>query len=105
LPPLPWQAERDGLRLFVRLTPRGGQDALEGVETLADGRAVLKGRVRAAPEHGAANAALISLVAKALGVPKSAVRLVSGGSSRLKTLKVAGDPERLVAAVRALGFG
>ena len=53
--------------LDVRLTPRGGRDAIEGVEQLADGRAVLKARVRAAPSEGEANAALCRLIADALG--------------------------------------
>ncbi|MGA7426797.1 MAG: DUF167 family protein, partial [Rhodoplanes sp.] len=54
----PWAIVDDGLIVTVRLTPRGGSDAIDGVETLADGRAVLKARVRAAPSDGAANAAL-----------------------------------------------
>jgi uncharacterized protein (TIGR00251 family) len=105
VPAPPWQAERDGVRLVVRLTPRGGRDALEGIETLADGRAVLKARVRAAPEKGAANAALVDLVAKTLGAPKSAVTIVAGAAGRLKTVKVAGEPSRLKDALTALSRG
>ena len=86
----------------VRLTPRGGRDALEGAETLSDGEAVLKARVRAAPEKGLANAALEKLVAGALGVPKSAVSVVAGGTSRTKTLKVAGEPGRLTEGMEGL---
>ena len=52
----------------MRLTPKGGRDAIDGIEQLADGRAVLKVRVRAAASEGEANAALVKLVAKALGV-------------------------------------
>jgi uncharacterized protein YggU (UPF0235/DUF167 family) len=70
----PFEAEADGIRLRVRLTPKGGRDALEGVEAIADGRSILKARVRAAPEKGAANAALEALVAKACGVPKRRLR-------------------------------
>ncbi len=88
----------------VRLTPRGGRDALEGVETQADGAAVLKARVSAAPEKGAANAALVKLLSKALGVPKSAVAIASGGTARVKTLRVTGDAAVLVARCEAL-FG
>jgi uncharacterized protein YggU (UPF0235/DUF167 family) len=94
-----WAAEEGGLALWLRLTPKGGRDALEGVETLADGRRVVKARVRAAPEDGRANAALKELVAKALGAPKSAVTLVSGETARIKKLYVAGDPARLIAAL------
>lgn len=96
------EADRDGLRLRVRLTPRGGRDALEGVEVRADGQAVVKARVRAAPEKGAANAALEALVAKALGVPKTAVSVVAGETSRVKTVRVEGDPARLAPLCDAL---
>jgi uncharacterized protein YggU (UPF0235/DUF167 family) len=63
---------------------------------------VLKARVRAAPEKGLANAALEKLVAGALGVPKSAVTVVAGGTSRTKVVKVAGDPARLGPAMEGL---
>jgi uncharacterized protein (TIGR00251 family) len=99
---LPYEADADGLSLKVRLTPRGGRDAVEGTEVLADGRAVLKARVRAAPEKGSANAALEKLVAKALGVPKSDVAVVGGKTSRIKTVKVQGEPQRIAAALQAL---
>ena len=56
----------DGVTLAVRLTPKGGRDAIDGIEQLADGRSVLKVRVRAAASEGEANAALIKLIAKAL---------------------------------------
>jgi uncharacterized protein YggU (UPF0235/DUF167 family) len=49
---LAWSATPAGLALAIRLTPRGGRDGLDGVETLADGRQVLKARVRAAPSEG-----------------------------------------------------
>ena len=76
----------------MRLTPKGGRDAVEGVETLADGRSVLKARVRAAPENGRANAALIALIAATLRIPKSAVSIRAGATSRVKTVFVAGAP-------------
>jgi uncharacterized protein YggU (UPF0235/DUF167 family) len=97
MPARPYEADAEGLKLRVRLTPRGGRDAIEGAELLSDGRAVLKARVRAAPENGRANAALEALVAGALGVPKSAVSVVAGGTGRTKTLKVGGEPGRLAA--------
>ena len=55
--------------------------------------------MRAVPEKGAANTALIKLVAKAVGLPKSAVDLESGSTSRIKTLRLNGDVERLSAAL------
>jgi uncharacterized protein YggU (UPF0235/DUF167 family) len=93
----------DGLDLFVRLTPKAAMDRLEGVETASDGRSHLKARVRAVPENGAANHALEKLVAKALGVPASAVSVVAGGTARLKTLRLLGDTAALAKSVEALG--
>lgn len=98
-----WSAEPDGVALWVRLTPKGGRDALSGVETLADGRAVLKARVRAAPEDGRANDALVALVAEALGAPRRSVTIAAGHTARLKKLFIAGDPARLVAALEKTG--
>lgn len=86
----------------MRLTPKSSRDALEGIETSADGRSHLKARVRAVPEDGKANAALLRLVGKALSVPASAVTLASGVTARLKTLHIAGDPESLEAALSRL---
>ena len=77
-------------RFAVRLTPRGGRDAIEGWSEDAQGQAVLKARVAAPPVDGAANAALIRLIAKALDAPRSAVRIVSGEGARVKLLVVDG---------------
>ncbi|ADZ68695.1 DUF167 family protein [Polymorphum gilvum] len=98
----PWRAVPGGLAVDVRLTPRAGKDAVEGCSELSDGRPVVLARVRAIPEKGAANAALEALIAKALGVPKSAVAIDAGAGARLKTLKVSGDAAALAAALEAL---
>jgi uncharacterized protein YggU (UPF0235/DUF167 family) len=94
---VPWIVVADGLRLTVRLTPKGGRDAIEGVRTLADGRTVLHARVRAAPSEGAANAALVGLLAATLGVAGRAVHFEAGATARLKRLKVDGDGSALAA--------
>ncbi|BAB50876.1 DUF167 domain-containing protein [Mesorhizobium japonicum] len=99
----PLRIRENGIDLFVRLTPKSSLDRLEGVETSADGRSHLKARVRAVPENGAANQALERLVAKTLGVPASSVSVVAGGTSRLKTVRIVGDPEALAQRVEALG--
>ncbi|RJT39777.1 DUF167 domain-containing protein [Mesorhizobium waimense] len=100
-----FRTRSDGIDLFVRLTPKAALDRLEGVETTADGRSHLKARVRAVPENGAANAALEKLVAKALGVPASTVSVVAGGTARLKTLRIFGEPAALAKRIEALGDG
>lgn len=79
------------MRLRVRLTPKGGRDAIEGWWSDSAGREALKARVAAPPEDGKANAALIELLARALAVKKSEVRIASGASSRLKTIEIDGD--------------
>jgi uncharacterized protein YggU (UPF0235/DUF167 family) len=78
-----WSVTPDGLLLSVRLTPRGGRDGLDGVETLSDGRQVLKARVRAVPADGEANAAL------------------AGATARLKTVLARGDSQALLAALES----
>jgi uncharacterized protein YggU (UPF0235/DUF167 family) len=98
----PWRFSTTGLSIALRVTPRGGRDAIDGIETLADGRSVLKVRVRVAAEGGGANRAVTEVLAKALGVPKRCVRLLSGATSRLKQVGVEGDPAALGAALRAL---
>jgi len=105
MPARPYEADADGLRIRVRLTPRGGRDALEGIDTLADGRVVLKARVRAPPEKGHANAALEALVAKSLRLPKSAVSVVAGGTGRVKLVGVSGRSADLAKKVDALLIG
>ena len=87
------------------MTPRGGRDGIDGIETLSDGRSVLKVRVRAVADGGEANRAVTELLAKALGVPKAKVRLVSGATARLKQVAIDGDPVTLDAALRALAPG
>ena len=98
----PWRYSADGISLALRVTPRGGRDDIDGVETLADGRSVVKVRVRAIAEGGEANRAVLGLLAQALGVSKGSVRLLSGTTSRLKQVAIDGDPKRLGEALRVL---
>jgi len=98
----PWTIAADSVVIDLRLTPRGGCDAIEGTERRADGRVVLKARVRAAPAGGEANAALCRLIAQALAVAPRQVTLVGGATSRVKRIRVTGEPAALVAALRRL---
>jgi uncharacterized protein (TIGR00251 family) len=98
----PWSALADGVLVAVRLTPKGGRDAIDGREHLADGRVVLKARVRAAPSDGEANAALLQLLARSLRVAPRQVHLVAGASGRIKRVKIDGDPATLVAALEKM---
>ncbi|HUI94826.1 MAG TPA: DUF167 family protein [Xanthobacteraceae bacterium] len=98
----PWRVVADGLSLMVRLTPKGGRDAIDGIERLADGRAVLKARVRAAASEGEANAALVKLLAGALDVAPRSVSLVAGETARIKRLRIEGPGAALAAALERI---
>jgi uncharacterized protein YggU (UPF0235/DUF167 family) len=98
----PWRYSTGGISVALRVTPRGGRDDIEGIETLANGRSVVKVRVRALAEGREANRAVTELLAKALGVSKPSVRLLSGSTSRTKQMAVEGDPARLGEALRKL---
>jgi uncharacterized protein (TIGR00251 family) len=74
-----------GVRIAVRLAPRASRDQVLGPHGEA-----LKVAVTAPPVEGEANARLVKLLAKRLGVPKGAVRIVSGATARDKVLEVTG---------------
>ena len=86
------------MRLAVRVTPKGGRDAVDGWALDPTGRPYQKVRVSAAPADGQANAALTAFLAKALGRPKSAVRIVSGETARLKIVEIEGLEEQAIEA-------
>jgi uncharacterized protein (TIGR00251 family) len=98
----PWVQTADGVALDVRLTPRSARDAIEGVERRADGRLVLKARVRAAPFEGQANDALCRLLAHELGLAPRQVEIAAGEGARIKRLRIAGDPRMLDAMLDRL---
>jgi uncharacterized protein (TIGR00251 family) len=80
--------------LAVHVTPRSGRDEVSGWRG-----AELAVRVTVAPEGGKANAAVCAVVAKALGIAKSSVRVVRGETARHKTLRIDGvDAEGLLEA-------
>ncbi|ANC54640.1 MAG: hypothetical protein ACJAVC_000902 [Brevundimonas sp.] len=82
--------------LPIRLQPGAAADRIDGWTTDAEGRPVLKVRVRARPIEGEANDALIRMLAKSLGVPKSSISVGRGGQSRSKMIVVQGlDDEEL----------
>ena len=99
--PQPFLVTPSGLRLAVRLTPRAGRDGLDGVVLSPDGSAHLKLRLAAPPVEGAANAALIAFLAKALDLRKSDITLLAGEHARMKRLALAGDGPELARRVSA----
>jgi uncharacterized protein YggU (UPF0235/DUF167 family) len=92
----------DGIAVTLRVTPNAGENRIIGPVTRDDGSTVLAVRVRAVPDRGRANAAVIALLAGALSCPKSAISVTAGRTARTKTLAIAGPPAALVAAFAAL---
>lgn len=80
-----------GIRVTVRLTPRAGRNAVTGRAADADGAPLLKVAVTAVPERGAANEALVALLAKGWRLPKSALAIIGGATDRTKLIEIAGD--------------
>lgn len=95
----------DGIELDLKVTPRAGRSAVQGTVPDAARGTRLAVRLEAAPVDGAANAALLRLLADALDVPRSACRLVAGETARLKRVRITGDPVVLEARARALLSG
>jgi len=79
-----------GVQVKIRLTPKAGRNAVTGRAVDADGAPLLKAAVTAVPERGAANAALIALLAKSWRLPKSALAIVGGATDRTKLIEIAG---------------
>jgi len=96
-PASPFLAEKDGVAVAVRLTPKAARAGIGPVETDAAGKAVLRAAVTEPPERGRANRALIKLLSKAWKVPKSAIEIRRGAKDRTKALFVRGDPAALMA--------
>lgn len=101
-PAPPFEETARGLILTIRLIPNSAKDAIEERTTLADGRAVLKVRVRAIPEDNKANKAALKLIAKKLSWPRKNLSLVGGHKSRIKRILIAGDTNEMAAKLNAV---
>lgn len=93
-----------GADLMVRVTPRASRSAISGLTVLADGRLALAVRIAAPPVDGAANAALIELLAGSLHLRRRAIRIMAGDGSRLKRVHLPASPADLLARLRTLGI-
>lgn len=103
---LPFRIDPDGVALRVRVTPKASRDAIGPVVADAQGNAVLKIAVTAAPEDGKANRAVAKLLAKAWRLPKTSVEVSQGETSRSKTIRIVGNGDAIAAAIRQnLGLG
>jgi uncharacterized protein (TIGR00251 family) len=86
--------------LAIRVTPRSSKPGIGGWRTGADGRDELEVRVAEAPTDGAANDAVVKLLAKALKISRAELKIVSGAASRHKRLAI---PFEISEARRRLG--
>jgi uncharacterized protein YggU (UPF0235/DUF167 family) len=96
----PFAARPNGVLIAIRLTPRASRDGIDGLKDSSHGPHI-QARVRAVPEDDRANVALVELVAREIGVPKSTVSIVAGQTRRLKSVHVAGDAAALEQRVAA----
>jgi uncharacterized protein (TIGR00251 family) len=86
--------------IAIRVTPRSSKPGIGDWRAGADGREELEIRVSAAPTDGEANAAVIKLLAKELGVAKSSVEIMSGETSRHKRISLPIDEVELRARLK-----
>jgi len=103
--PSPFFIARDGLRVRLKVAPKAASDRVGGVEPQADGEAVLKVAVTAAPESGKANAAVVRLLAREWRLPRAALSVTAGTAARKKTLTIAGEAGSLLADLEAWQAG
>ena len=96
-----FQATVDGVRVHLRVQPKSSRTRIDGVIARPGAGTALKLRVTSPPDAGQANAAVLKLLAKAWGLPKSDLEIVSGARERTKTLLVRGDPAGLAARLEA----
>ena len=101
-PGLPCREAKDGVIVHLRVTPKSGADQIGGLYQAADGQVSLKVRVRAQPEKGKANKAVIKILAKALGVAKSQLSLVSGATSHNKSVHIPGRYQHIAQQIKHL---
>lgn len=94
---VPFCTTRDGVRLAVRVTPKAERDELAGLVRDAAGCPALHLRLTALPIEGAANAALISFLARSLGLRKAQINIRVGETARLKIVHLSGEPVTIIA--------
>lgn len=92
----PFRRLHDGIKVFVRLTPKASTSRIQGLVKTEDGGTVLRVAVTTPPEAGKANEAMLKLLAKTWKLPKTSLSVASGATSRRKVILVSGDPDTLI---------
>ncbi len=96
--PLPIKQAGDSILVYVRVTPNARANAIEHIQDLSPAESVLRIKTTAPPENGKANKEVIKMLAKAWGLPKSALTVKSGATNRTKVIELkAQNPAELVA--------
>ncbi len=93
------QPSGSGISFHVRLTPKAAANKIDRLERGAGGEPRLRASVTTVPEKGKANAALIKLLSKTIGLPKRDIQLIAGETSRNKVIGLRGDPQKLMTDV------
>lgn len=101
----PYSCDGNAVTVTVRVSPKASRSAVIGAVALSDGTTALAVRIAAPPVDGAANAELVRVVAKAPGIARGAVTLAGGATSRMKRLRIDGDPAAIAAAFDRLTAG
>ena len=87
----------DGVTFKVKVRPGAGKNEIVGIQ--GD---ILKVKINAPPVKGKANKALIDFLAKELGVKRSQVEILSGHTSKVKTIKVVGEGSKIEKKIQAI---
>ncbi len=98
----PYRQGKSSIIVALRVTPNATSNEIGGVEIRDDGKAVLRIRVNAVADKGKANKAVIALLAKNMRLPKSAFSIISGQTSRLKTIAIDGESKEIAARLEKL---
>lgn len=96
-----WRPAEGGVSVAVKVQPKSRRPGVQGRVAAVDGERLKLGVTEAA-EDGRANRAVCALLADVLHVAASAVSVTAGATSREKTLRVAGDPARIIEGLEAL---
>lgn len=98
---MPFKIHTSGLTVAIRLTPNARNTGFGGLMDVADNKTALKVSINAVPEDGKANKELIAFLAKSWKLPKSALSILSGHTSRLKIILIEGDGKQILAQLSA----